>query len=226
MNEPMISHFDGTPVGEIVEDGDLILLPRDGMAYQRDLEVGRVTYDDAYFKKYREYETTPIAGALNQGRIDMLRRHCLPGDSVLDYGAGCGTFVRWARVRGYRAFGFDICPATVEHLAKLEAYSENVEEFDVVTFWDSLEHLDYPDLPLRRIKVGAHVLVAIPLFEDLRRIRESKHYRPGEHLYYWSTAGFLLFMRRLGYRFIEGSGHEVEAGRAQIGAFAFVRELA
>ncbi len=205
-------------------DDDLVLCHAAGMAWQRDQGAARVTYDDAYFAKYKGYEGTSIALALNAGRMDMLRRHCLPGHTVLDYGAGCGTFVRWALAAGYRAMGYDICPATVEHLARISAYSENIEEFDVVTFWDSLEHIDQPQRPLARVRDGAHVLVAIPIFEDLRRIRESKHYRPGEHLYYWSVPGFLRWMSRQGFRFIEGSGHEIEAGRASIGAFAFVCE--
>ncbi len=217
MNDP-IAHV------PLIEDGDLMLDMAQGMAWQRDMSAGRVIYNDAYFRKYLDYENTAVGIALNAGRLAMLKRHCPAHGRVLDYGAGCGTFVRLAREAGYRARGYDINPATVEALAKMGAYSEAFSEFDTVTFWDSLEHIECPERALSRIHESAHVLAAIPIFVDLRRIRESKHYRPGEHLYYWTPGGFIGWMKTQGFRFLEGSGHEVEAGRASIGAFAFVCE--
>jgi len=208
-----------------VADVDLILCEAHGVAYQADMKAGCVPYDDSYFDKYKSYEDTPIASALNAGRCALLMRHAADGATVLDIGAGCGTFVRQARSWGFGAKGFDIIAKTVEYLRSIDAYADDPAQFDVVTFWDSLEHIENPEELLSRVRHGAHLLVAIPLFPDLSNIRESKHYRPGEHFYYFTAAGFIDWMALNGFRLLEVSDHETSAGRESIGAFAFCKDF-
>jgi hypothetical protein len=206
-------------------DADLMLCEADGVAYQTDMQSGAIAYNDDYHDKYKSYESTPTAAALNGGRCAMLMRNAAEGASVLDIGAGCGTFVRAALSWGFDAKGFDVIPKTVEHLRSIGAYAEDPADFDVVTFWDSLEHIENPESLLGRVRNGAIVLVAIPVFFDLRTIRSSKHYRPGEHLYYFTICGFVDWMALHGFRLIESSSHETDAGRDSIGAFAFCKDL-
>lgn len=42
---------------------------------------------------------------------------------------------------------------------------------------------------------------------------------------YWTAQGFIDWMALYGYRLIEQSAHETDAGRESIGAFAFCRDL-
>jgi 2-polyprenyl-3-methyl-5-hydroxy-6-metoxy-1,4-benzoquinol methylase len=133
--------------------------------------------------------------------------------------------VHRAREAGFRAHGFDIIPEAVGRLKVEGLYGERIEDFDAVTFWDSLEHMEDPGAAVSRVKKGGIVLVAIPVFPDLRRIRESKHHKPGEHLYYWSDVGFVSWMELYGFRVTERSTHETDAGRESIAAFAFCRDL-
>lgn len=214
----LIANFDA------VEDGDLSLCESEGVAFQSEMQAARVPYDDSYFDKYASYEDTPVADALNRGRCALLARHAADGASVLDIGAGCGTFVRSAAAWGFESRGFDVIPKTVDYLKSIKAYASNPALFEVVTFWDSLEHIDNPGELLDAVQLGAVVLVAIPIFEDLRKVRESKHYRPGEHLYYFTEAGFIRWMGLRGFRLLEISDHETAAGRESIGAFAFYRD--
>lgn len=206
-------------------DDDLRLCVARGVAYQKDMTQNQVAYDDAYFDKYAAYEGTVVAMALNDGRCEMLGRHAAPGMSVLDIGAGCGTFVRQARDAGYNAKGFDVIPKTVEHLREIDAFADDPESFDVVTFWDSLEHIENPETVLGRVAPGAIVLVAMPIFDDLRNIRASKHYRPGEHFYYMTLDGLVGWMALWGFRMLEVSDHETVAGRENIAAVAFCKDL-
>jgi SAM-dependent methyltransferase len=209
---------------DAVEDGDLSLCVGAGVAFQTEMQAARVLYDDDYFDKYASYEDTPVANALNRGRCSLLARHAAEGASVLDIGAGCGTFVRAAAAWGFESRGFDVIQKTVQYLRSIKAYASNPALFEVVTFWDSLEHIDKPGELLDQVRPGSVVLVAIPIFEDLWRIRESKHYRPGEHLYYFTESGFINWMALRGFRLLEISDHETAAGRESIGAFAFYRD--
>lgn len=204
-------------------DGDLVICEHRGIAYQRKMNE-RIAYDDGYLSKFAAYDGA-IAEAVNRGRCELMRRHIPPGVRVIDVGAGDGAFVRAAGLAGFDTFGFDVIPAAVKSLREADCYAEDVSDFDAVTLWDTIEHLDMPELCLRSIRKGAHLFASIPVFSDLNRIRESKHYRPGEHFYYWTASGFIDYMAIYGFRALEASPHEMNAGRENIGAFAFCKDL-
>lgn len=203
-------------------DADLALCRSHGVAYQRDM-TRRVRYGDEYLAKFDVYDAA-IEAAVNAGRCAMLARHLEPCAAVLDIGAGSGAFVGSARGAGFAAVGFDVIPGAMKRLRAegLDAPCDPVG-FDAVTMWDTIEHLEDPGSVLAAIRPGTHLFVSTPVFEDLRAIRESKHYRPGEHLYYWTAQGFVAWAERYRFHLLEASDHETAAGRESIGAFAFLR---
>lgn len=208
----------------IIEDGDLLVHRHAGHAYARDLRP-MVAYDATYLRKVQAYEGTVIASAVNNGRCAMLMRHLQPPARVLDVGAGTGAFVIEARKWGYDALGYEVIPDSASALREAGLYApRDPVGFDAVTAWDVLEHMENPAELLRSVPVGAYVFASIPVFEDLARIRESKHYRPGEHLHYFSESGFILYFERVGFKVVEVSDHETRAGRESIGAFAFLKD--
>ncbi len=215
----LIKRFDAA------KDEDLMLCERRGIAYQRNMARDRIAYDAAYFEHYRALEGSATEVRLNEGRLAMLLRHAAPGTKLLDVGIGSGSFLRSAISVGFEAKGCDVNPVAVEYLKQHDWHAQNARGFEAVTFWDSLEHMENPERFMRRIQRSALVLVALPLIKDVRRVRDSKHYKPGEHLYYWTRDGFVAWMALWGFRLVEESDHEVEAGREQIGAFAFRRDL-
>jgi len=217
--DSLIARFPGVP------DADLVICRDHGVAYQADMTAERVPYGAEYLAKVQAYEGSPIAAKAHAGRLAMMRRHLKPGASVLDWGAGSGEFVRDARAAGVTARGFDVIAETRAALAASGAYADDPTGFDALTLWDTLEHLEAPDAVLSRVSWGAAVFVSIPIFRDLARIRESRHYRPGEHLYYFTAPGFSYWMALWGFRLLEQSAHEIIAGRDSIGAFAFRRDI-
>ena len=208
-----------------VRDGDLMLCEAEGVAYQADMRAGRVQYDADYMAKVQAYEGTAIAKAVNAGRCALLSRHIKAGTWLLDYGAGSGAFVRDAAAAGFKAFGYDVIMLAKKRLFEAGHYADDPAGFDAVTLWDTIEHMEVPGDLLRQIPRGAKLFVSLPVFDDLRNIRASRHYRPGEHLYYWTAAGFIGWMELYGFRLLEQSSHEVDAGRESIGAFAFCRDV-
>ena len=175
-------------------------------------------YDDSYWKKYRGYDATPIGEALTAARLALVRRHCGAGPLV-DVGIGGGRFVE---EHGH-AQGFDVNPCAVEWLKVRRKFLDLhvCAKVDAVSFWDSLEHIHNPE-PLLR-KVQKFVFVSLPIFRDVDHVLASKHFRPDEHCWYFTRAGFLIFMARFGFRPIEESTVEQDAGREDIMTFAFAR---
>jgi hypothetical protein len=113
----------------------------------------------------------------------------------------------------------------VRRLKEADLYADDLGAFEAVTMWDSIEHLEKPERSLKHIRKGGYLFASIPIFEDLRHVRESKHYKPGEHLYYWTAQGFIDWIAFYGFRLLEQSSHETDAGRESIGAFAFCRDM-
>lgn len=204
------------------QDRDLAVVEKRGVAYARPM-VKTASYDFRYQEKVMAYEDSPIARAVNAGRVDLLRRHAALGAKVLDWGCGSGAFMRVAGAAGFDAYGYDVNPAA--QLTLGDRALGNPDLADAVTLWDTIEHMEVPEVILKRVRTGAHLFVSLPIFDDLKRVRESKHYRPGEHLYYWTRDGFVSWMALYGYRLLEESDHETSAGRESIGAFAFKKDL-
>ena len=205
-------------------DADLILAEHHGVAYQRDMSERSTNYGNEYLVKVQAYEGTHIANAVNAGRVAFMLKHLAPGSAVLDYGAGTGDFMRAASA-DFRMSGFEIIPAMREKLIAEKKYAETARGFQAVTFWDVLEHLETPAIALRRVERDALVFCSLPCFVDLNEIRKSRHYRPGEHLYYWTVEGFIEWMDRRGFRILETSRHEMMAGRDSVVAFAFKKDV-
>ena len=199
------------------EDGDLMLCREHGIAYQKDRQH-LVCYDEAYYNKCSSYEGQDIAQKINAGRIDLVKRH-LGGNRVLDVGIGSGEFIKLRP----NTWGCDVNPVAIEWLKRNDLWSEHLGHFAGVTMWDVLEHLQVPELYLRQIQLHAFLFVSIPVFYALGAIRLSKHYRPGEHLQYYTEEGLIEWMEQHGFRVRERCDFEMLAGRESILSFAFHR---
>lgn len=199
-------------------DRDLMLCRRHGVAWQADRADVR-SYDGAYFEKCRGYDDLAIGERINAGRVELVNRH-VGGNVVIDVGIGSGEFIRR---RGGRTFGHDINPLAIEWLKANDRWRASLEGAAGLTFWDVLEHVETPALYLDQTHLGSYVFASIPVFDDLASIRASKHYRPGEHLQYWTAPGFVEWMDMHGFRLLEQSAFETEAGRESIASFAFRR---
>lgn len=203
---------------ESIADDDLMLCPEHGVAYQRDM-TERVPYDESYFNKCLGYEDQAIAIKINAGRIDLVNRHAGVATQVLDVGVGSGEFIK----KRPFTFGHDVNPKAVEWLKSWERWSYDFSTFAAFTFWDVIEHVEDPNCYFNQIKPGAFLFTSLPIFSDINRIRGSRHYRPGEHLYYWTESGFVEWMGCYGFELLERADFEIHAGRDSILSFAFQR---
>jgi len=199
-----------------VADGDLMLCEQNGVAWQADMSA-RVDYGPEYWEKCAGYEGSEIAEAINAARVGLVGRYF--GGRVCDIGIGSGAFVR-ARPSTY---GFDVNPAAIAWLKREGLFVTPRDGFGAFTFWDVLEHVETPAEYLELVPLHGWVFVSLPIFRDLRAIRESRHYRPGEHLYYWTDAGFIAWMGLHWFWPHEANDDETRAGRESIRSYAFRR---
>jgi len=197
------------------EFGELNYCFQNGIMYQRDMVVTAL-YQEDYFAKYRQYEGSEIARKLNLGRTQITEKYCT---FLLDIGIGSGEFIKQSSVD---AKGYDINPVAIAWLQEKQLYCEP-KNFcgNGWCFWDSLEHIPDPSKLLSLVSFGSFVFMSLPIFDDLLAIRKSKHYRPGEHLYYFTTNGLIGWMKEHGFETIEISDFETVAGRENILSFVF-----
>ncbi len=192
----------------------------DGMWIQNSLD--RVEYDDDYFDKYTAFAETSIDHEIKEARVALVRKYeC---ESVLDVGIGCGAFIEECKGN---ATGFDVMPKAVEWLNDRglfrSPYAISGNAPDAITCWDSLEHVEFPRDLLRCVQPGKHLFVSLPIFNSLDDVYASKHYRPGEHLTYWTDSGIRSFASREGLVCLDANRMETDLGRESIGTYVFKR---
>jgi hypothetical protein len=116
---------------------------------------------------------------------------------VLDVGYGNGLFLKTIRRAGSEIFGIDVHNKDYG-IPKLRSLRD-MSRFDVVTFFDSLEHI--ADLAIVEEVESSDIFISIPHRPHwfLSYPEQWRHFRPGEHLHYFSTKSLCTLMGMAGY---------------------------
>ncbi|KPR53924.1 methyltransferase domain-containing protein [Citrobacter freundii] len=193
-----------------------------GLVWLPELGMGRYPvpkdrpYDQDYFARYQQLADTELGHELTASRIRLVARHY--SGTVVDVGIGAGQFVE-ARPD---TKGYDVNPAGVEWLKKRGAWANLYRDrYPALTFWDSLEHIDRPDVAVG--KAEKWVFVSVPIFLGAEHVLRSKHYRKSEHIWYWTHRGLVRWFETQGFVLAEENNIETQLGREGIGSYAFAR---
>lgn len=196
-----------------------LAMTEQGVAYQKKMTC--ISYDESYFAKFDSYDPE-MTRKLTEARIEFVGRHWKY--SMVDIGCGNGDFV----MRRPHTVGFDINP---EVRIKLRAIGRFASSFGMahnmyraMSMWDVIEHVPAPEIYLNRLGQGSFLFISLPIFDELEHVFSSKHYRPNEHLYYFTEDGLLWWLSEYGFTVVDKSDHETRLGREEIGAYAFIRE--
>lgn len=177
-----------------------------------------MNYSGDYFAKYQDLDNTSMGAALTRARLELVGKFVAP-NTVLDIGIGGGRFVQESG-----GYGYDVSGEAIKWLQQsrrhLDPYLPGVN-IDAVTCWDSLEHIPNPERLLARVQ--SWLFVSMPIYTGLADVLASKHYKPGEHLHYWTLDGFVSWCGRQGFEVREINHAETELGREGITSFAFKR---
>jgi len=202
---------------DLVYSGQLAWFPDKGYGYVH--PVSRQDYGQNYYEEYRARANNDVSRKLMGARLRMVNDYT--DDTVLDIGAGFGAFVEYRIDAGFPTLGYDVNPWTVHHLME-KNWFHNLwsEKIQAASFWDVLEHLPNPDQMLTRIL--NLVFISIPIFRDHEHALTSKHYKPGEHLWYFTQKGLIQYMVTQGFLLLECNRGE-EEWREDIGSYVFKR---
>lgn len=175
--------------------------PRGGYR-QKDPTITQV-YDAAYLEKYRLIDDK--VRALSRKRLQVLGAFIPVGGRLLDYGCGTGRVVQEASLLGWNSWGYDLIPGEGRRIK----YPLD-QEWDVATFFDSLEHLRDPDETVATVD-AQYVMVSVPWChypDNWEWFSTWRHYRVGEHVWYWNRESLDLLFQLLGYHPIMHSSFE------------------
>lgn len=200
------------------EENNLIYFPEQKIGFfdvDRYMQDKPHVYDKDYFLKYKGYEDSERGVAITKARCDFVRKNVVGDVSLLDVGIGSGDFIK---AFSEAAKGTDINPYAIEWM-KSEGRWDDRETYDVVTFFDSLEH--FKDFSHMLKRTNRYIFVSIPVFDNAEEILNSKHYRKDEHFWYVSKSSFVSIMKDYGFMLIDISEFEIELGREGIVSFGF-----
>jgi len=194
---------------------EFVWLPKLGFGYYPAFDC-----KTEYFNEYQNLEGSGVCDEINRIRVDMVQQF-IGNAMLLDFGIGAGTFIQ-SRGPGITK-GYDRDGAGVEWLMKngcwLDPYGQ--QQISHISFWDAFEHLEHPEVLLR--KVTGFVFMSLPIFVDCDHVLQSKHFKPNEHFWYFTAWGLEAWMKQHGFSCRFADNPETRAGREDVGSFVFER---
>ena len=177
-------------------------------------------YDERYFTAgdYPGYIANEMALRRSMKRhLAQMAPYLSARSSVLEIGCAYGLFLDEARTHFDRVVGIDVAEAAVDHARKhfkVNALSGDFVEapledgtFDVICLWDTIEHLERPDVFLEKARRllqpdGRLFLTTGDISSLSARVRGSKwrQIHPPSHLHYFSRDSVTTLLGRLGFR--------------------------
>lgn len=157
-------------------------------------------YKISYSSKYDTYETNY---AMSDLRFSLIKRNVSYFSSVCDFGYGNGAFLQYCNHNNIVTYGYDISDYPVPDETIRINDPLNIE-VDVMTFYDSLEHIDNHDLTsfLSALKIK-YIVISVPWCHEhlgSEYFRTWKHRRENEHFHHFDVHGILNLLHRSGYK--------------------------
>lgn len=178
-----------------------------GWLYQTNITSKPITYDYSYVNsRYNSYPRTEEMSKLRYNKMMEFTQT----KSVLDVGYGNGSFLKYCSTKDLTCYGFDVSGYPLDPPIKtVDSMSLDV---DTITFFDSLEHFQIPELwyILRPLTVK-WLLISVPWchWTDALDVFEHwKHRRPNEHFHHFNKDGIDFLLEKSGYTILDVSNVE------------------
>lgn len=169
-------------------------------------------YGDDYLVLYKLRGRTKVGEKIYSIRWNFIEKHVqdLFAKTLLDFGCGSNGFSNFTS-RCRCTYSYDpICQPDHDFL---------YDKIDVLTLWDSIEHMSLLEtIPL----IGAeYIFITAPIIDDVPNILHWKHYKPYEHVWYFSSKAIVKLFEKWNYRLVERCDIEAESRSKDIASFCF-----
>jgi 2-polyprenyl-3-methyl-5-hydroxy-6-metoxy-1,4-benzoquinol methylase len=194
--------------------------PRSTAAHDESPENYSKDYTEDYYRDgtYADYLADRDAIQRNAPRVLSELEQMVKGRRLLDVGCATGFFLDAARSRGWMVQGLEVSEYASQYArrelklpvetASIVSPPAGLSQFDVVTLWDTIEHLNRPDLALANIRrlLGPRGVLVFSTgdYDSLLRRLTGKRWR----LFADPTHNF-FFNERVLRRMLEREGFEV-----------------
>jgi hypothetical protein len=185
-----------------------------GHWFQENLTGKMPDYSATYSKE--RYDTYSTNDSMSKLRYDLICKYVGHFDNICDYGYGNGAFMRYCSQKDKNVYGYDISdypvPQKTNRLNSL--YELYQSSFDVVTFFDSIEHIPKMDLTYDLQALPTKfVCISIPWFHESlgpEWFRTWKHRRENEHLHHFDVSGISKLLKHSNFKLVHLGNEEDE----------------
>ena len=154
-------------------------------------------------------------------RVEVLRGRLTPGARGLDVGCAAGYFCEVMRDEGFDVWGVEISAPIAEearrrigpqriHLGTLEDVPHPEQSFDLIAFWDVVEHLPDPVAALREARRllspdGLLLIETQNVESRFARLtgRRWQHFKQVEHLWHFAPSTATRLLEAGGFELLE-----------------------
>jgi hypothetical protein len=172
----------------------------------RQINVNKIIYDFEYSNIYNDYgEKSNYLSYLRLGTL--LGSVKKTPESILDVGYGNCSFLNAAKTIIPNCYGHDISDYPVdENIVRVDTMFN--KHYDVVCFFDSLEHFD--DINIIDKLDCEYIFISVPWCHNFSDewFLNWYHRRPNEHLWHFNEESLTKFFNENGFRKIHCSNFE------------------
>ena len=180
----------------------------DNLGIVHQLNPKPYVYDKEYVSTYDKPEYKELSKRISATRLALIvGAFGRVPDSILDFGYGDGSFLKYSKQLVENCYGYDITELDVPaKCIRIEDYLNS--EVDVITFWDALEHC--PDISFVKYLKCKMIAVSLPNCHGYNSewFDNWKHRKPDEHLHHFNKSALERFFVEYGWRLVSISNIE------------------
>ena len=173
------------------------------------IEQEPINYSDEYLETYTRMKEK--CDKLSQLRLEFIKEYSSDVESLLDFGSGDGNFLEIASKSLKNTYSYDVFPKEFDHSQTLTRDEVFEKKFDLVTFYDSLEHTKDPFNIISSLKTK-FVVISLPHCHIKDKghswFMDWKHRKYNEHLHHFDAQSLKDMMNSYGYDLVKKSNYE------------------
>lgn len=148
---------------------------------------------DYSFDYSNQYNKLP-SKEMSEIRYSVISKYIPIFSSICDFGYGNGAFINHCRLKSHKTYAYDISdyppPYGVHRVHNIDEL-----EVDVMTFFDSIEHVEDEDLvSFLNKKKTKYFVISVPWFHEFlgtEWFENWKHRKPNEHFHHFDVHGII-----------------------------------